>query len=243
VLATPKIMQCIAAETLLYAAQRAAQSLLHVHCMLVVLAPSLLNLDCLAPGVRERVGGTCSVLTRVGGRADVLHYAAYDASNGTVVVGAVHSLNASQAAITSQATAGRLAAPSPPFAGDRDIATPSSPPLSPPPSPTLPSSPSPGVPPVLVSAAAGPDALSLASDTSPPPSIPITTPPPSVSITTPPPVVIALRDEDVFSDDGKTDASETEEEEAAEKDSASSMLRVCVVPLLAVVAASFALSS
>jgi hypothetical protein len=59
-------------------------------------------------------------------------------------------------------------------------------------------------------------------------------------------VVIALRDEDVlnmFSDDGKTDASETEEEEAAEKDSASSMLRVCVVPLLAVVAASFALSS
>jgi len=182
----------------------------------------------------------------------VLHYAAYDASNGTVVVGAVHSLNASQAAITSQATAGRLAAPSPPFAGDRDIATPSSPPLSPPPSPTLPSPPSPGVPPVLVSAAAGPDALSLASDTSPPPSIPITTPPPSVPvttpppsvpITTPPPVVIALRDEDVFSDDGKTDASETEEEEAAEKDSASSMLRVCVVPLLAVVAASFALSS
>ena len=210
----------------------------------------------------ERVGGTCSVLTRVGGRADVLHYAAYDASNGTVVVGAVHSLNASQAAITSQATAGRLAAPSPPFAGDRDIATPSSPPLSPPPSPTLPTPPplspplpspqSPGVPPVLVSAAAGPDALSLASDTSPPPSvpittpppsIPITTPPPSVPITTPPPVVIALRDEDVFSDDGKTDASETEEEEAAEKDSASSMLRVCVVPLLAVVAASFALSS
>jgi hypothetical protein len=232
----------------------------------VVLAPSLMNLDCLAPGVRERVGGTCSVLTRVGGRADVLHYAAYDASNGTVVVGAVHSLNASQAAITSQATAGRLAAPSPPFAGDRDIATPSSPPLSPPPSPTLPSPPSPGVPPVLVSAAAGPDALSLASDTSPlpsiatlppsappsvpittpPPSVPITTPPPSVPITTPPPVVIALRDEDVlnmFSDDGKTDASETEEEEAAEKDSASSMLRVCVVPLLTVVAASFALSS
>ena len=173
----------------------------------------------------------------------MLHYAAYDASNGTVVVGAVHSLNASQAAITSQATAGRLAAPSPPFAGDRDIATPSSPPLSPPPSPTLPSPPSPGVPPVLVSAAAGPDALSLASDTSPPPSVPITTPPPSVPITTPPPVVIALRDEDVFSDDGKTDASETEEEEEAEKDSASSMLRVCVVPLLAVVAASFALSS
>ena len=184
----------------------------------------------------------------------MLHYAAYDASNGTVVVGAVHSLNASQAAITSQATAGRLAAPSPPFAGDRDIATPSSPPLSPPPSTTLPSPPSPGVPPVLVSAAAGPDALSLASDTSPPPSIatlppsappsvPITTPPPSVPITTPPPVVIALRDEDVFSDDGKTDASETEEEEATEKDSASSMLRVCVVPLLAVVAASFALSS
>ena len=196
----------------------------------------------------ERVGGTCSVLTRAGGRADVLHYAAYDASNGTVVVGAVHSLNASQAAITSQATAGRLAAPSPPFAGDRDIATPSSPPLSPPPSPTLPSPPSPGVPPVLVSAAAGPDALSLASDTSPPPSVATLPPsaPPSVPMTTPPPVVIALRDEDVlnmFSDDGKTDASETEEEEAAEKDSASSMLRVCVVPLLAVVAASFALSS